>query len=138
MTDELPPIRCVTCNKILGNLWQDYQQMLEQGTSIEIALNKLGLRRPCCRLRLMNPIKVVDIKSQQQSDIDRLFENNFESLSISYSSDVNTTGALSAMTEVTGMTIIPEDEDEEDDYDLPPILSLPTSKDRPNRTYSAW
>ena len=59
MSSELPPVRCVTCNKILGNKWTTYQKMLEDGVTIEEALNKLGLTRPCCRLRLRNPFKVV-------------------------------------------------------------------------------
>ena len=85
----------------------------------------------------MNPFKVVDRQAQSQTDIDRLFENNFEAMSISHSSDVVTTGALSAMTNVTGMTIIPEEEDD-DEYDLPPIVSIPSKKERSNRIYKAW
>ena len=136
MSDELPPVRCVTCNKILGNLFNDYQKKLEQGTSIEDALNEVGLRRYCCRLRLRNPFKIVDRNVQSESDIDKMFESNFETLSISRETETNTTGALSAISDETSMLVIPED-DEEDEYDLPPIISISASNDMPFRTYHA-
>lgn len=138
MTDELPPIRCITCNKVLGHLWNDYQNMLENNTSIEQALNKLGLTRPCCRLRLRNPFKVTDKNPQSQDDATRLFESNFETLSISVDSHAPSIGALSALTNVTNAMIIPEDEDD-DDISLPPIPTFQSSSENKNfRSYQAW
>lgn len=139
MSDELVPIRCITCNKILGNKWEKYQELLESGVSIEKALNELGLTRPCCRIRMRNPIKVVDRNVQSQADIDKLFENNFETLSVSNDYNASTEGALSAMSS-SSMTIIPE---EETDIELPPLpdiskLSIKTGGNNLYRTYRAW
>jgi len=66
MTEELPPVRCITCNKVLGHYWQRYQRLLDQGVSIQDALDQLGLNRYCCRMRMMNPAKIV---SSQPMDL---------------------------------------------------------------------
>jgi len=137
MSQELPPVRCVTCGKVLGNLWNEYQNKIQSGISIEQALDEVGLRRYCCRLRLRNPFKVVDRKVQTQEDVDRMFENNFDNLSISYSSRTPTTGALSAMTDTTDMMIIPE-EDEEEDIELPDIPTLEPKASGPSKVFRAW
>lgn len=58
MTEELIHVRCITCGKVLGNKWEKYKNMLIQGVSQEEAMNKLGLTRYCCRVRMMNPFKI--------------------------------------------------------------------------------
>tara|TARA_R110001599_G_scaffold21669_1_gene81133 strand:+ start:626 stop:1015 length:390 start_codon:yes stop_codon:yes gene_type:complete len=112
MTDQLPPIRCVTCGKVLADKWNRYEQMIESGVKIEDALNQLGLNRPCCRLRLRNPFKVVPRSGTQ-----------FDHLSVSIDSQVPTTGALEAMNS-SSFTVIPEEE-EESDIVLPSMPSIP-------------
>ena len=138
MSQELPPVRCVTCGKVLGNLWESYQNKIQSGVSIEQALNDVGLHRYCCRLRLRNPFKVVDRKVQTQEDIDRMFENNFDNLSISYSSRTPTTGALSAMTDTTQMMIIPEEDEEDEDIELPDFPTLEPRTSGPSKVFRAW
>lgn len=139
MTDELPFIRCITCGKVLANKWENYQKMLEEGVSIEKALDTLGLRRPCCRFRMINPIKVVDRNVQTQTDITKQFENNFETLSISNDTNAISDGALSDITLATSGMIITE---EETDIELPPIPIIrknPTaSENNTVRSYTAW
>lgn len=71
MTEELPHVRCLSCNNILANKWEKYQDFLSQGMSIEDALNRLGLRRRwCCRMRLMSPFKVVSKVDRQKPEVD--------------------------------------------------------------------
>lgn len=137
MTDELPPIRCITCGKILANKWTTYEKMLSEGFTIEETLNKLGLTRPCCRLRLRNPFKVVERAVQNnQSEITKSFEDNFDSLSISLDSEAPSTGALSALTSVTSMIIMPDEDKEE--ISLPPLPNLPSlSTTKISRVYKA-
>jgi DNA-directed RNA polymerase I, II, and III subunit RPABC5 len=140
MTEELPPIRCVTCNKVLASKWKDYERMLSEGIPIEQILNKLGLTRPCCRLRLRNPIKVVEKLPHHMTN----FEDNFDTLSISLDSEVSevpSTGALSALKNVTSMTIVPEEEETGIILaPLPPLPSISSKKTTPQvvRTYTAW
>lgn len=120
MSGELPPIRCVTCNKVLADKWNKYVQMIEDGNTIENTLNALGLTRPCCRLRLRNPFKYVE----------RIEMEGEESLYTSEKPNiVATTAALNSMK-------IPEHED----IELPPIPVLPTASEQKKitRTYQAW
>jgi DNA-directed RNA polymerase subunit N (RpoN/RPB10) len=49
----LPFVRCPTCNKVIGNLHSKYLEMLKQGVTPEMALNELGLKRYCCRFRII-------------------------------------------------------------------------------------
>lgn len=125
MSDELLPIRCVTCNKILGDKYSRYTEMIESGMSIEETLDNLGLNRYCCRLRVRNPFKVVN-----------RFDD-FEILSVDSKNEASTEGALSSMNS-SSFTIVPEEEE----ISLPsvPKISLPpVSKGKEiNRTYKAW
>lgn len=54
------PIRCYSCNKILGNKWIPYQEMLAQDMSKKDALDKLGLKRYCCRRILLTHVDLID------------------------------------------------------------------------------
>lgn len=129
MSDELLPIRCVTCNKILGDKYSRYTNMIESGVSIEEALNKLGLSRYCCRLRVRNPFKVVE----------RSVDSDFESLSVDANNQANTTGALTSMNS-TDFTIVPEEEDDEISLPSIPKVALPPlgEKKKIKREYKAW
>ncbi|GAF73276.1 unnamed protein product [marine sediment metagenome] len=128
MSNELLPIRCVTCNKILGDKQSKYTEMIENGISIEEALNKLGLNRYCCRLRVRNPFKVVE----------RSVDSDYEKLTVDANTEANTTGALSSLN-TTSFTIVPEDED---DIILPSTISIPvlpvSNEKKITRTYQAW
>lgn len=72
------PIRCFTCNKLIGQLWERYQSELQeklnqlketyQGEideqkikSIEHeALDKLGLTRYCCRRMMISHVDLCE------------------------------------------------------------------------------
>ena len=57
---SLIPIRCYTCNKVTGDKWVPYQKMLSEGVPIKDALDKLGLKRICCRRILMTHVDTFD------------------------------------------------------------------------------
>lgn len=126
MSNELLPIRCVTCNKILGDKYSRYTQMIESGMSIEETLDNLGLNRYCCRLRVRNPFKVVE----------RSVDSDFEKLSVDSNNEASTTGALSSMNS-SSFTIVPEEE-EISLPSVPKISLLPITDNKINRTYKAW
>jgi len=54
------PVRCFTCNKIIGNKWERYKSHLESGLSINIALAEIGLRRYCCRRMFLGHVDLID------------------------------------------------------------------------------
>jgi len=54
------PVRCFTCNKVIGNKWEPYQKLLSEGYSKNEALTKLGLKRFCCRRMLLTHVDLID------------------------------------------------------------------------------
>jgi len=53
------PIRCMTCGKITGNKWKPYLELLENGSSEKEALDKLGLKRYCCRRIILTHVDLI-------------------------------------------------------------------------------
>lgn len=53
------PIRCFTCNKVIGNKWNTYNEYLKTMNEDQ-ALNKLGLNRYCCRRMLLSHVDIID------------------------------------------------------------------------------
>jgi len=43
------PVRCFTCGKVIGHLWEVYKKRVENGEDPEKVLNELGVKRYCCR-----------------------------------------------------------------------------------------
>ena len=54
------PIRCFTCGKVTGDKWEKYQDMLNKGETKKDALDKLGLKRYCCRRILLTHVELID------------------------------------------------------------------------------
>lgn len=56
---ELVPVACFTCGKTLSHLQAPYEALLSSDppTPIGEALDRLGVMRTCCRVRVMNPGK---------------------------------------------------------------------------------
>ena len=55
----LIPVRCFTCNKVIGNKWDPYCKLCESMPEKD-ALDKLGLTRYCCRRMLLSHVNVID------------------------------------------------------------------------------
>ena len=51
-------IRCPSCNEQIACFSGDYLTLLDGGSSIEDALNSLGIMNPCSRIAMMNPVTV--------------------------------------------------------------------------------
>ncbi len=43
------PIRCFSCGKPIGQLWEEYKKRVAQGESSKKVLDELGMERFCCR-----------------------------------------------------------------------------------------
>lgn len=54
------PVRCYTCGKVTGNKWDPYQNLLAEGFTPSDALDKLGLKRYCCRRILLTHVDLID------------------------------------------------------------------------------
>ncbi|MEW6529148.1 MAG: DNA-directed RNA polymerase subunit N [Candidatus Micrarchaeota archaeon] len=53
------PIRCFTCGAVIGDMYDEYKNLLSQGA--EKALNKLGVNRYCCRRMFISHVEMKDI-----------------------------------------------------------------------------
>ena len=51
-------VRCYTCNKVIANKYDTYQNYLEQGMSSNDALDKLKLNRYCCRRMILSYVNI--------------------------------------------------------------------------------
>jgi DNA-directed RNA polymerase I, II, and III subunit RPABC5 len=54
------PVRCFTCGKVVGNKWEKYLNLLEQDVPEGEALDKLNLRRYCCRRMLLTHVDLIE------------------------------------------------------------------------------
>jgi DNA-directed RNA polymerase subunit N len=54
------PIRCMTCGKPLGHLWEKYEKQIGRGTDPKKVLDLLGVERYCCRSLFLTHIDMID------------------------------------------------------------------------------
>ncbi len=43
------PVRCFTCGAVIGDKWEDYEKAVSSGEEPGKVLDKLGVKRYCCR-----------------------------------------------------------------------------------------
>ena len=54
------PIRCFTCGALIGDKYEKFLEMVKDGVDPKDALDKLGLKRYCCRRMILSHIDVID------------------------------------------------------------------------------
>jgi DNA-directed RNA polymerase subunit N len=54
------PIRCMTCGKPVGHLWEKYKKEVEKGNDPKKVLDSLGLERYCCRSLFLTHVDLID------------------------------------------------------------------------------
>uniref|UniRef100_A0A0G4HWT0 DNA-directed RNA polymerases I, II, and III subunit RPABC5 n=1 Tax=Chromera velia CCMP2878 TaxID=1169474 RepID=A0A0G4HWT0_9ALVE len=54
------PVRCFTCGKVIGHLWDEWLQLLENEVPEGQALGRLGLKRYCCRRMILTHADLID------------------------------------------------------------------------------
>ncbi len=55
----LIPIRCWSCGKPIGHLWEDYAKRVQQGEDPGKVLDDLGLTRYCCRMQFLAHVDLI-------------------------------------------------------------------------------
>ncbi|HKZ45271.1 MAG TPA: DNA-directed RNA polymerase subunit N [archaeon] len=58
------PVRCFTCGKPVGHLFEEYKKRVEAGEDREKVMNDLGLKRYCCRQIFMGHVDLLREISQ--------------------------------------------------------------------------
>jgi len=54
------PVRCFTCGSIIGDKYEKFLRMVEEGMDPKDALDKLGVKRYCCRRMLLSHVDIID------------------------------------------------------------------------------
>ncbi len=58
--DLLFPIRCFSCGKVIGHLWEEYDRRVNEGEEPAKVLDDLGITRYCCRRMFFSHVDLVD------------------------------------------------------------------------------
>ncbi len=58
------PVRCWSCGKPIGHLWEDFSERVKKGESRKKVLDSLGLKRYCCRAVIMGHVDLIDTIAQ--------------------------------------------------------------------------
>lgn len=54
------PIRCFSCGKPIGHLWEDYNARVAKGEDRKKVMDDLGLKRYCCRAQFLGHVDLID------------------------------------------------------------------------------
>ena len=54
------PIRCFSCSKPIGHLYEKYLKELEKGKSPKQVMDELGIERYCCRGLFLGHVDLID------------------------------------------------------------------------------
>ena len=56
------PVRCFSCGKPVGQHWQEFRKLVDEDKkSVKEALDKLEIKRFCCRTVIMSHVESIDI-----------------------------------------------------------------------------
>ena len=55
------PIRCFSCGKPVGHLWEEFKTKTEKEKPVKEVLDSLELKRFCCRSVVMSHVDSIDI-----------------------------------------------------------------------------
>ncbi|NIM44628.1 MAG: DNA-directed RNA polymerase subunit N [Nitrososphaeria archaeon] len=67
------PIRCFSCGAVVGDKYYKYEEMVSAGEDPGGALDKLGVKRYCCRRMILSHVEIIDlfITGQGEKKTDR-------------------------------------------------------------------
>ncbi|MEX2017039.1 MAG: DNA-directed RNA polymerase subunit N [Candidatus Pacearchaeota archaeon] len=58
------PVRCFSCGKPIGHLWEEYKKRITEGENSRKVLDELGLERYCCRAMFLGQEDFVELVSK--------------------------------------------------------------------------
>ena len=58
------PIRCFSCGKPVGHLWEEFNERREKADNVKKVLDDLGLERYCCRAILMGHVELIAVAAE--------------------------------------------------------------------------
>jgi DNA-directed RNA polymerase subunit N len=54
------PVRCFTCGKLIGDVWEEFATRVKAGEKPSEVLESLGIKRYCCRRMLLSHVEIID------------------------------------------------------------------------------
>lgn len=64
MVDIIIPVRCFSCGKPVGHLFEEFKKRVEAGEGQGKILDDLGLKRYCCRQLFLGHVDLIKEVSQ--------------------------------------------------------------------------
>ena len=58
------PIRCFSCGKPIGHLWEEFCERVAAGEPRKKVLDDLGVERYCCRAVFLGHVDLIDTSSK--------------------------------------------------------------------------
>lgn len=58
------PVRCISCGKPVGHLYEEYKERTEKGEDKGKVMTDLGLERYCCRGLFLGHVELLDTVAQ--------------------------------------------------------------------------
>ncbi len=53
------PVRCMSCGKVIGDRWEEFQERVEEGEDAKEVLDDLGLEKYCCRTVFLTHVDTI-------------------------------------------------------------------------------
>ncbi|MBS3109515.1 DNA-directed RNA polymerase subunit N [Candidatus Woesearchaeota archaeon] len=53
------PVRCFSCGKPIGHLWEEYTEKVKSGADTKAVLDSLGMDRYCCRSTFLGHVDLI-------------------------------------------------------------------------------
>ena len=125
--EELPVIRCYTCNKVIGALWFQYKEMIANGIRPGKALDDLDLKRVCCRSRMLNPAKTISHVEHQEIGKPTEYRSIIELATHRHQNKISSESSLYMMQEDPNALIQPIDNTSISLFNVPTLPSSNTS-----------
>jgi len=63
-TKMIIPIRCFSCGKPVGHLWEEYKEQVDRGEAPKKVMDSLGLDRYCCRGLFLGHVELIDVAGE--------------------------------------------------------------------------
>lgn len=58
------PVRCFSCGKPIGHLWEEFNRRVAEGENKKKVLDELGLERMCCRSVFLGQADTLELISK--------------------------------------------------------------------------
>ena len=55
------PVRCISCGKPIGHLWEQFKEQTEKGEDAGKVLDELDVNRYCCRAMFLGQVDTLEL-----------------------------------------------------------------------------